>query len=93
MRINTIRPRFWPFRSDAPEQAVVRDAGSLIKMWGEAAYDQAAVRSWREDTGLLFTSRPGHWARVRREVGHRLGRLDDEPEADVAVEGVRFSGR
>ena len=45
----------------------------------------AATLSWREDMGLIHAARAGHWARVKREIGHRQGWRDEEPEADFAA--------
>ncbi len=68
---------FWPFRYGAPDPGVIRDADRLMLVYGEQAYEAASAYSWREDTGLLFTQKPGHWHRVRLEIGHRSGRDED----------------
>ena len=68
---------FWPFRYDAPDPGVIRDADRLMLVYGEQAYESAAAYSWREDSGLLFTQKPGHWHRVSLEIGHRLGKERD----------------
>ena len=49
-----------------------------MEIWGETAYDVAADLSWREDSGLLHSTNPGHWGRVAQEIGRRLG-LKDGP--------------
>ena len=91
MRFRSMRPRFWPFPSQTPDETVLRDADELIAAWGVAAYDAAAKMSWREDIGLLTTGDPGHWSRVKREVGSRLGRQDDGPEADFGATSQRLT--
>jgi hypothetical protein len=68
-----------------PDQGVIRDADDLIASSGDAAYDIADRMSWQEDTGLVATSRPGHWWRVRTEIGRRFGRKQEEPEANFAA--------
>ena len=67
----------WPFRYDGLDPAVLRDADRLIEAHGDKAYETAGLYSWREDIGLLYTAQPGHWARVRLEIGHRQGQLRD----------------
>ena len=67
----------WPFRCDTPDPAVIKDADQLVRVYGEQAYETAAMFSWREDIGLLFTQKPGHWHRVRLEIGHRTGKDTD----------------
>ena len=68
----------WPNRQQAAEDLVSADATSLLDIWGEAAHAVAADLSWREDSGLLHSTTPGHWARVQGEIGRRLG-FKDEP--------------
>ncbi len=85
MNFSRARARFWPFKPYTPEQAVLRDATDLIRLWGAAAFSVAGTMSWQEDTGLIPTPSPGHWSRVKHEIGHRLGCQDDEPEADFAA--------
>ena len=67
------------------DPAVSRDADELIQLWGHVAFARASEMSWREDTGLVASSRPGHWWRVRREIGHRIGQTDVELDAEVAA--------
>ena len=68
----------WPNRQQEAEVLVNADATSLLDIWGEAAHAVAADLSWREDSGLLHSTTPGHWSRVQLEVGRRLG-VKDEP--------------
>ena len=63
---------FWPFRHYRPDQAVIHDADTLIRIHGEQAFETACLNSWREDIGLLSTDRPGHWHRVGLNIGQRL---------------------
>lgn len=67
------------------DTAVVRDADELMQLWGHAAYERATDLSWREDSGLTSSPRPGHWWSVRREIGRRLGHSDREPSLDIAA--------
>lgn len=64
------------------DPAVSRDADELLQLWGAAAYDRATDLSWREDSGLVHSPKPGHWWAVRREVGRRQGQDDREPVAE-----------
>ncbi len=83
-----------PFRFRPPQllsrfrqcdDAVSRDADELMNLFGAAAYETATMNSWREDTGLVITARPGHWWRVRREIGRRLGVREVEPTAEFVA--------
>jgi hypothetical protein len=85
MRVSNLRRKLWPSWVRMPDQDVIRDADTLIAAWGDASYETAVRLSWQEDTGLLTTSRPGHWWRVRNEIGHRFGRKPHEPEANFAA--------
>lgn len=67
------------------ETTVSRDAEELLQLWGAVAYEKATDLSWREDSGLVPSPRPGHWWNVRREVGQRLGRQEKEPVAGFAA--------
>lgn len=67
------------------DPAVARDADELMQLWGAAAHDRASDLSWREDTGLVHSPRPGHWWAVRREIARRLGQHDREPVAGFAA--------
>ena len=64
---------------------VGRDADELIQLWGAAAFDRASDLSWREDSGLTPSPRPGHWWSVRREIGRRTGQKDAEFVSDIAA--------
>jgi hypothetical protein len=68
----------WPKRQQSAESLINADATSLLDIWGEAAHAVAADLSWREDSGLLHSSNPGHWSRVQSEIGRRLG-VGNEP--------------
>ncbi len=57
---------------------VTNAADELLQLWGAGAYEQATYLSWREDFGLVSSPRPGHWAKVRRQVSTRLGHREDE---------------
>ena len=85
MRLETITKVLWPFGLRRPHQAVLQDADDLIRTWGDSAYTVAASMSWREDMGLVYAAEAGHWARVKREIGHRRGWQDEEPEAEFAA--------
>ena len=85
MRFATVRPKFWPFGFRAADEAVARDADKLVASCGEGAYDIAATMAWREDVGLLSAPRPGHWERVKREIGHRQGRFDGASRMNAAA--------
>ena len=85
MHLTTIKNIFWPFAAKVPDQAVLQDADELVRVWGASAYVGAATMSWREDMGLIYAAETGHWARVKREIGHRLGWRDEEPEADFST--------
>ncbi len=63
----------WPFGQDKADPAVARDADRLLRTHGERAYDTAGLYSWREDVGLLYTPKPGHWDRVKLEIASRDG--------------------
>ena len=67
-------------RSDL-DSAVNIDCDELIRLWGDAAFDQAGEQSWKEDAGLIPSARPGYWWRVREEIGRRHGRKNAEPQA------------
>lgn len=67
------------------DPGVSRDADELVQLWGHAAYERAAELSWKEDRGLVSSDRPGHWWRVRREIGRRVGHHDAEPLAEFAA--------
>ena len=69
-------------RTDA---AITRDADELMQTWGSAAYSRAADLSWREDSGLVHSPKPGHWLAVRREIGRREGSHDREPVAEFVA--------
>ncbi len=88
MRFKSIRPKFWPFNLRTPEQDVLDDADQLMETWGKAAYAVASTLSLREDIGLVQTELPGHWSRVKGEIGLRLGTYDDEPEAEFSADFV-----
>ena len=72
-------------RLRAIDPTVSQDADELIQLWGSVAYDKAADLSWREDSGLVMSSQPGHWWRVRREIGRRLGHQENEPVLEFAA--------
>ena len=86
MRLSTFKKFLWPFAVDLPDQAVLQDADELVRIWGESAYTVAATMSWREDMGLIYAAEAGHWARVKREIGHRRGWHDEEPEAAFSAD-------
>ena len=73
------------FSIPKPDEAVAQDADDLIQLWGNAAYQRATYLSWEEDIGIVASSRPGHWWRVRREIGRRLDQHDSEPRAEFAA--------
>ncbi len=85
MSVAAFRRKIWPLRTSGFDDTVSHDAAELIQLWGNAAYEKAAELSWREDTGLMATSQPGHWWRVRREIGRRIGQKDHEPKAEFAA--------
>lgn len=80
MRITSILSG-WPIRRQTLQDYVTSEADALMDIWGEEAYRVAANLSWREDTGLLQSSSPGHWGRVQREIGRRLS-IADGPKFD-----------
>lgn len=57
----------------------------LVRLWGDAAYDQANELSWKEDAGLLRSGGPGHWWHVREEIARRHGRRTVEPQATLSL--------
>ena len=73
-----------PFAQGKTDPAVARDAERLLRTHGEQAYDTAGLNAWREDIGLLYTPRPGHWHRVKLEIGSRDGH-GPMPVADVSA--------
>ena len=82
MRLSLLRP----FRSSpSADLSVSRDADELIQVWGSAAFERATELSWREDSGLAVSPRPGHWWSVRREVARRINRTIVEPVVDIAA--------
>ncbi len=72
-------------RPSGVHEDVRRDADELIQLWGAGAFDRATDLSWREDSGLSQSPRPGHWWSVRREIGRRLGQKDAELTAEFAA--------
>ena len=81
-------PGFVPFRSSGFASGrgdVGKDAEALLSKWGNAAFDRATDLSWREDSGLITSPRPGHWWNVRHEVGRRLGQRTTDPVVDIAA--------
>lgn len=80
-----LRPTRLLSRFRKHDDSVSRDADDLMTLFGAAAYETATLNSWREDTGLVSTGRPGHWWRVRREIGRRLGQPEVEPAAEFAA--------
>lgn len=52
---------------------VHRDADELIRVWETGAIHQASDFVWLEDTGFVVPPEPGHWRRVRKEIGRRQG--------------------
>ena len=86
MHLSIIKKIFRPFAGNVPDQAVLQDADELVHIWGDSAYTVAATMSWREDMGLIYAAEAGHWARVKREIGHRRGWQDDEPEAAFSAD-------
>ncbi len=68
---------FLPARSLDRDAQVARDAGRLMLDDPDAAFQTAAIYSWREDTGLLSTREPGHWHRVCLEIQRRIDPGDD----------------
>ncbi len=85
MRLKRIMKVIVQFARGLPDQAVLQDADELVQTWGDSAYTVAATMSWREDMGLIYAAEAGHWARVKREIGHRRGWRDEEPEAEFAT--------
>ncbi len=75
--------------SGALDPAIVRDADRLMRAHGDDAFEIAGMNSWREDIGLLYTATPGHWSRVRAEIGRRAGR-NEIAEARGSVEIQRL---
>lgn len=65
---------------------VSRDADRLIRTWGIGAIHHAADFEWLADTGLVTSPKPGHWQRVRKEIGRR----QDLQRMKVREPGVRF---
>ena len=59
---------FLAARSRDRDAQVARDADRLMLDDSGAAFQTAAIYSWHEDTGLLFTREPGHWHRVCLEI-------------------------
>jgi hypothetical protein len=58
------------------DPVVTQDADDIVRCWRADAFDVASDLSWREESGLVHSPEPGHWARVRREIGRRLGEIE-----------------
>ncbi len=78
MRFPTLKHFRSAIQAPRVDLSVARAADELMQLWGQAAFDRASDLSWREDSGLTSSPRPGHWWSVRREIGRRLGRRDAE---------------
>ena len=76
--------KVWPFQVSQQDPLVASDAETLISTRGAAAYETAWLMSSYEDYGLVATPAPGHWWRVRVEIGRRQGRADRERTAEFA---------
>ena len=74
----------WPFGLGKTDAAVSRDADRLLRTHGEQAYDTAGLYAWREDIGLLYTPKPGHWQRVKHEIASRDG-FGSMPAVDTSA--------
>jgi hypothetical protein len=55
---------------------VASDVNSLLRSFGDSAYDEARTRAREARLGKVFDgNRPnGHWDKVRREIARRTGR-------------------
>lgn len=61
-------------------RAVQIEAGRMIGRHGAAAYDIARERARDVRSGRLIDQRSaGHWDRVRREIGRRIGHEPGSP--------------
>ena len=76
----------WPFHSGRTDAGVVRDADRLLCLYGERACDMAGLYAWREDIGLLYTPKPGHWNRVKLEITAR----DDQGSVPAPASPARI---
>src|SRR4051794_28511531 len=67
--------RRWQRYQEAVRQARC-DAATLMIGFGGAAYEEARRRAWEARQGQVADANrpPGHWDRVRAEIGKRTGR-------------------
>jgi hypothetical protein len=67
--------RRWQRYNEAVRQTR-RDAATLMIGFGSAAYEEARQRAWEARQGQVVDANrpPGHWDRVRAEIGRRTGR-------------------
>jgi hypothetical protein len=72
-------------RASELASAVALDADKLLEQWGVAAYEAASDLSWKESVGFVSSPSPGHWWEVRREIGRRIGEVENDPVARFAL--------
>lgn len=72
-------------RATQIESAVKQGGDELMLVWGALAYQVAIELSCKENTRFVSSPSPGHWSRVRIELGRRLGHKGLEFVAEVAA--------
>jgi hypothetical protein len=80
----------WWRRRRQSRERVEADASALIETHGDGAYAAARTRAHEARERLVIDpDRPaGHWDRVRREIGRRIGR-DQLDTATRYVDPIR----